>query len=331
MDVDAYVAAHWAEWERLGALVRRRRLSGADADELVELYQRVATHLSVLRSAAPDPSLSVHLSLLLARARARAAGTRTSTWRSVGGFFAERLPAALFRLRWWWLGMVAVNALVVAVMMLWLREHPGVEQSMLSPEEIDRLVNHDFADYYSEHSASSFAALVWTNNVWVSVQCLAFGVLGLPVLWVMLLNSANLAVIGSIMTRHGHGAEFWGLILPHGLLELTAVFLAGGVGLRLCWAWIAPGDRSRAQSLAREGRTAATVALGLVMMLAVSGMIEAFVTPSGLGTAARIGIGVAAETAFLAYVLVVGRAAVARGHDGDLAPHLLDDRVATQA
>ena len=92
-------------------------------------------------------------------------------------------------------------------------------------------------------------------------------------------NILNLAIIGSIMHRHDHGQHFWGLLLPHGLLELTAVFVAGGVGLKLFWSWVEPGPLTRAQSIAREGRTAGTVALGLVVVLFVSGMIEGFVTP----------------------------------------------------
>jgi hypothetical protein len=94
---------------------------------------------------------------------------------------------------------------------------------------------------------------------------------------------------------------------------------------------VEPGDLTRARSFAHEGRTAGTVALGLVGVLAVSGVIEAFVTPSPLPTWARIGTGLLAEAAFLAYVFVLGRRAVARGHTGDLDPLLLDDRVATQS
>jgi CBS domain containing-hemolysin-like protein len=101
--------------------------------------------------------------------------------------------------------------------------------------------------------------------------------------------------------------------------------------LRLFWSWVEPGQLPRAQSLAREGRTAGTVALGLVAVLLVSGVIEAFVTPSGLPTWARIAIGILAECAFLAYVFVLGRAAVRRGETGDVDASLLEDRVATQA
>lgn len=331
MDLDAYVLAHSGDWARLEELIRRRRLSGAEADELVDRYQQVATHLSVVRTSAPDPSLIAYLSSLLARARTRSVGTRSTTWRGVRSFFLDRFPAALYRLRWWWLATLAANVVVTAVMMWWLLEHPNVEQSLISPEAVDQLVEEDFESYYSRYAASHFAAQVWINNAWVAALCLALGILGAPVVWLLFQNIANLAIIGSIMTRHGQGGHFWGLILPHGLLELTAVFVAGGVGLRLFWSWVEPGSLSRAQSLAREGRTVGTVALGLVAVLLVSGVIEAFVTPSGLPTWARVGIGVAAEAAFLGYVLVLGRAAVRRGHTGDVDAALLEDRVATQA
>jgi uncharacterized membrane protein SpoIIM required for sporulation len=331
VDLDAYVLAHHAEWSRLEELTRRRRLDGRESDELVERYQRVATHLSVIRTAAPDATVITYLSLLLSHARNRAGGARTGTWHGVLTFVTERFPAALYRLRFWWIGTAAAGVVVTFAMMWWLLAHPDMEQSLLSPRDVDRLVNHDVAGYYSQYAASHFAAQVWTNNVWVAGLCLALGALGLPVVYLLFQNVANLAIIGSIMTRHGHGPEFWGLILPHGLLELTAVFVAGGVGLRLFWSWVEPGDLTRARSFAHEGRTAGTVALGLVGVLAVSGVIEAFVTPSPLPTWARIGIGILAEAAFLAYVFVLGRRAVALGHTGDLDPLLLDDRVATQS
>jgi uncharacterized membrane protein SpoIIM required for sporulation len=330
VDLDAYVLAHAHEWQRLEALAHRRKLTGAESDELVERYQQVATHLSVVRTSAPDATLVAHLSSVLARARNRAVGTRVSSWRGFVGFFTERFPAALYRLRWWWLGCLAANVVVTAVMILWLLDNPNVEQSLLSPAEVDQLVNEDFEGYYSEYAASHFAFQVWVNNAWVSALCLALGILGLPVVVLLVQNITNLAIIGSVMQRADHGQHFWGLLLPHGLLELTAVFVAGGVGLKLFWSWVEPGSLTRAQSIAREGRTAGTVAMGLVLVLFVSGVIEGFVTPSGLPTEARVGIGIVAELAFFAYVFVLGRQAARRGVTGDVDNRYLEDRVATQ-
>lgn len=331
IDLDAYVAAHSHTWQRLEHLVATRRRSGAEADELVDRYQQVATHLSVVRTSAPDGQLVAYLSSLLGRARIAMLASRVPSWRGVGRFFSDQFPAALYRLRWWWLACLAGNVIVIAVMMVWLASHPEVEQNLLSPQEVDQLVGSDFENYYSENAASAFATRVWINNTWVSALCIALGILGFPVILLLFSNIANLAIIGSVMTRHDRGELFWGLILPHGLLELTCVFVAGGVGLRLFWSWIEPGQVSRATSLARAGRTAVTVALGLGVVLLISGIVEAFVTPSPLPTWARVGIGILAEVLFLAYVFVVGRAAAARGATGDIGADLLEDQVATQA
>jgi uncharacterized membrane protein SpoIIM required for sporulation len=319
VDLDAFVAAHNTEWTRLELLAGQRSLSGAEADEILDLYQRVATHLSVVRSSAPDPSLVTYLSSLLARARTRSAGTRSVAWSDFRGFFTSTFPAALYRTRRWWIATAIVNLGVAVVVGWWFLAHPQFETSLMSASEIDRLVNTDFENYYSEFAASHFAALVWTHNAWITAICIAMGVLGVPVVYVLFQNVLNLGFIGAIMINHNRGALFFGLILPHGLLELTAVFVAGATGLRLFWAWVDPGPRTRARALSEEGRSAMAVALGLVVVLAISGVIEAFVTPSPLSTWARISIGVLAELAFLTYVFTVGRWAYRRGMTGDVA------------
>lgn len=68
-----------------------------------------------------------------------------------------------------------------------------------------------------------------------------------------------------------------------------------------------------------------TVAVGLVGVLLVSGIVEAFVTPSGWPTPVRIGIGVLVWLAYLAYVGILGRRAVRAGETGDLTAELAGD------
>jgi uncharacterized membrane protein SpoIIM required for sporulation len=134
---------------------------------------------------------------------------------------------------------------------------------------------------------------------------------------VLLQNQLNLGVIAGFMFANGKGGLFLGLILPHGLLELSAVYLACAAGLRLGWTVIDPGPRRRGQALAEEGRAAMSIAIGLVGVLLVSGLIEGFVTGWVHVTWLRIGIGVLAEATFLAYVIVFGRKAVRAGETGD--------------
>jgi uncharacterized membrane protein SpoIIM required for sporulation len=319
VDVDSFIARHSPEWIRLDALARRRRLSGEEADEIVVLYRRVATHLALVQSRTPDPVLAARLSGLLSRGRAATVGgSRTSGWSALARGVTVDFPVAVYRTWRWWVGMAVLNLGIAAAMMLWLREHPERLTRVVSSEDVRQLVDHDFRNYYSEHPARAFAAQVWTNNALVTALALFLGVTLVGTLYVMWQNTVNLGVVGGAMLGAGKPGVFFGLILPHGMLELTAVFIAGGIGLRTGWAWVAPGALPRTRALAEAGRVAGVVALGLVGVLLVSGVIEAFVTPSGLPTSARIGIGALVEVAFLAYVVVLGRRGVRAGATGDL-------------
>jgi uncharacterized membrane protein SpoIIM required for sporulation len=322
VDVDSFIARHSGEWQRLDELAGRRRLDGAEADELVTLYRQVATHLALVQTRAPDPMLTARLSRLLARGRAAAVGTpRVRGWAALARGVTVDFPVTLYRTWRWSVGVAVASIVVSAAMMLWLRAHPERIQQVLPASRVHQLVDHDFRDYYSAHPAQSFAAQVWTNNALVAAMALFLGVTVVGTVYVLWQNTVNVGLVGGIMLGAGKGTVLFGLLLPHGMLELSAVFVAGGVGLRTGWAWIAPGRVPRAQALAEAGRMAGVVALGLAGVLLVSGVIEAFVTPSGLPTAVRIGIGAVAEIAFLVYVLVLGRRGVRAGATGDL----LDD------
>ncbi len=327
MDLDAYVAAHSREWARLEELVARgqrpRRLSGAQVDELVELYQRTATHLSVVQSNGRDAALVARLSTLVARARATVTGGRRAAFADVARFLQVDFPALCYRTRWWWLGATAVFLVIGFGLGAFVASSPEAQLAIAPPEEVAQLVNEDFEDYYSSAPAQDFAAGVFTNNAYLAAQAIVFGILlGIPVVYVLVSNAVNVGISGGLMVANDRTGLFFGLILPHGLLELTAVFVACGLGLKIGWTVVDPGGRTRSQALAEEGRSLVSGALGLALVLFVSGIIEAYVTPSGLPTWARITIGVVAELLFLAWVFGPGRRAVRAGRTGDLTSDL---------
>jgi uncharacterized membrane protein SpoIIM required for sporulation len=327
MDLDVFVARHRADWDRLEQLCRRRRLSGAEVDELVELYQQAATHLSLVQSAAPDPALVARLSHLVASGRAAVASASGASWDDVSRFVTVGFPVAVYRARAWWITVGVAFVLVATAIGAWVATNPDVVAVLTTPGELDQLVNEDFADYYTSDPAGSFAFRVWTNNAWVAAVALVGGaLLCLPGIWILWQNALNVGVVGGLMASADRLDLFLGLITPHGLLELTAVFVAGGAGIRLGWQIISPGPRPRSVALAEEGRSTLTIALGLVVVLLVSGVVEAFVTPSPLPTWARIALGALVWVAFLVYVVVLGRRADRAGDIGDVA-----DRAAVSA
>jgi uncharacterized membrane protein SpoIIM required for sporulation len=318
VDLDAFVTEHGREWHRLQELVGRprRKLTPEEIDELVVLYRRTATHLSVVQSRSPDPTLVAWLSRLVLQARAAITPSAGFSWASVSRFFAVSFPVEVYRAARWWVGVGAAFVLLSTALILVVAADPT---RFMEPDEIDQLVNNDFAAYYSSGPPQNFAFAVWTNNAFLCAISLAGGVLVVPALYVLWNTGFNLGVIGGVMVGSGRSDVFFGLITVHGLLELTCVFIAAGVGLKTAWAWIAPGPlRTRGQSVAEAGRSGMVVALGLVVPLLVSGGVEAFVTPMNVPAAFKIAFGAMVWLAFLAYVALLGARAASVSETADV-------------
>jgi uncharacterized membrane protein SpoIIM required for sporulation len=243
MDVDVFIATHRAEWARLEDLVKKsrrpRQMSGAEIEELVVLYQRVAAQLAIVQTRSPDPVLVARLSRSVADARAAVTGTHSAAWRDITRFFVVTFPVAVYRTRRWWVPTAVVSLAVAAGFGWWIATHPAVQRGLLPAASVRALTSSEFVQYYHSAPAHDFATQVWTNNVWVAASTLIFGVLlGLPTIYELFLNMLNLGVDGGYMVAAGKTGLFFGLIAPHGILELTAVFVAAGTGLRLGWTVI---------------------------------------------------------------------------------------------
>jgi len=329
VDTDAFIAVHRAQWERLAELTRSRTLDAQGIDELLALYQQTSTHLSTVRSTNPDPALTARLSLLVHRARLRITGARIPLWKNARTFLWDDLPAALYEARW----AVALSAAIFLISAIVTGVYFGtdpVARGLVLPEAAQRsLAQRDFVSYYFEGEATGFAAQVWTNNAWITVQAVVFGVTGIWPLIMLVQNGLNVGLSGGVMGAYDGLDTFFVYLLPHGLLEITAVLVGAGAGLRTFWAWVRPGPLPRLWALSRAARALITVAIGLVPVLLISGFLEAFVTPSGLPPTVRVGLGVLAWAAFMVFFLVRGRQVHRLGITGDLSDDLVGDRVAT--
>jgi uncharacterized membrane protein SpoIIM required for sporulation len=319
MDLDAYVAENAPGWRRLDTLARRRRLTVDEVDEMMALYQRVGTQLSVIRAKAPDALLIAWLSRVVLAARGRLTGVSPSRMRALRDFFVIGFPLAVYQARRWSIAVGVIFIVLSGVLIQYIATHPSIQHMFATSDDARELVDSGFANYYTEYPAHHFALQVWTNNSLLTAQCLAAGVLIVPVIYLLYTNLLNVGVDGGFMTAYGKSGEFYGLILPHGMLELTCVFIGAGAGMRIGWTLISPAPGlTRLRSAAEAARAAMLVALGLAIALGVSGLIEAFVTPSPLSTSARITIGASVWFLFIVYVGVLGRRAQAAAASADL-------------
>lgn len=318
MDLDALSAARQAEWARLDELSRTRRLTGAEVDELVDRYRAASADLADAKTSAGRSIHGDHISTMLARARLRLTGAPENVLRKVPRFFALQLPAALYRLRWATLVIAVGFVLVGTVVALWVSGDDALVAALGSRWQLEQYAESDFIDYYSENHPAAFAGTVWSNNAWIALQCVLFGITGFWPIMVLVQNAVGVGTAAAVMIEFGRGDVFLLYIAPHGLLELTSLFVAAAAGLAIFWAWVAPGRRTRGEALAAAGRSLATVAIGMVFALALSGVIEGFVTAQPWPWPLKIGIGAAALALFLFYMIVVGGRAYRRGETGDL-------------
>ena len=317
MDLDAYSAAHRDEWEELARLGRQRSFSGVEADELIDHYQAGASQLSAIKTTAGQSVQGDRLSLWLSRARLAFTGASTNVLSQLPRFFAHQLPAALYRIRWLCVVIAAATLLIAVIYAVWAIQNPQVLATFGTESELEQY-RQDFVDYYSNYSETSFTGFVWTNNAWIAAQCIFLGIFGVFTPVIMFTNAQGLGMAAAALEHFGDLDVFLLYIAPHGQLELYAIFVAGATGMRIFWAWIAPGARTRAQSLAQEGRALFTIVVGLIGALLVSGIIEGFVTRQDWPWPIKIGIGTVALVAFLLYQWVVGRRAARAGETGDV-------------
>ncbi len=322
MDLDRYLTVNRPDWDRLRQLssAARSRPSGmtpAEIEEMVRLYQRASTQLSFARHHYRDPSLTAELTAVVAEANATLYRRTGSPLGGLRRFFAVSFPAAVWHLR----GHVAVAALSLVVPFLivgiWMAETEEALSFVGSEAERAAYVDEQFEAYYSSEPASEFATAVLVNNIRVSFLAYAAGVLaGLGAVLILAYNGANVGVAWALFIVADQQPRFWGLILPHGLLELSAVVLAGAAGMALGWSLVSPGDRPRGQAFTEEARRSVVVILGLVLVFIAAGLIEGFITPSPLPTPARVAVGVAVEAAFVSYLVSFGRRAADAGSTG---------------
>lgn len=312
MESLAFAKAHEDQWERLRYLSRKATLTGEETDEFVRLYQATASHLALVRTQAPDPDLILTLSATVSSARSKLTQPRSATLRGLWHTLTNTMPYAFYRIRWWIHGVGLAFIAVFALVLGYFAANPAQLALLGSPSELEWYANEAFAAYYRDYPGFDFGGMVWTNNAWIALQAIGGGITGIFPVTVLLHNAVAIGQAGAVMHHYDSLDLFFQLILPHGLMELTAIFVAGAAGLRLFWVLLMPGERPRTVALAEEGKHTIVMALGLIGVLFVSALVEGFVTPSYLPWGVKIAIGAAVLAAFWLWVYVFGRQARGR-------------------
>jgi uncharacterized membrane protein SpoIIM required for sporulation len=306
VDIDTFIHHYRPEWERLEQACARgsaglAELSGPQIDELVRLYLRASSHLAEVRTRFADPRLEAYLNRVVTTAHNALYGARTASWRSALRFFGSRYQEAARRTLPFILVAAVIFVAVTVAMDVWVAGSRQAQAGLI-PAAARSAMQHE-SRRRDLGPSPALSSTIFLNNVRVTVEAFAVGIfLCLGTLYFLIGNAVLLGELGGFFQAAGKAGTFWPLILPHGLLEVTAICIGAGAGLRMGWAVIDPGDRPRVVALAEEAGDAVFAALGVIPALAIAALIEGFVTPRGYNPVLTIGLGMVVWLAYLALV-----------------------------
>jgi len=148
------------------------------------------------------------------------------------------------------------------------------------------------------------SSAILTNNLSVSLATFALGITaGVGTVYMMLVNGLLIGVISAACWREGMNLQLWSFVAAHGILELPAIFIAGGAGLGIARGLLFPGTLPRRESLAQAGARSVRLVLGTIPLLLVAGFVEGFVSPTDLNPAIKFLLSGALGTLLVLYLL----------------------------
>lgn len=302
------ISNRWIEqrkssWSRLDTLIQQVEssgmgtLSGGELRELGLLYRQVAADLSAVRSDRGSGTLEEYLNQLLSRAHNRIYSGRKGGLRSVVQFMAYEYPRVFRRL----FSYVAVSFLIflagAALGALLALSRPQFERLMLPPHVLQAIDRHEMWTQSLLSMKPQASSAILTNNISVCFATFAGGILAaLGTIYLLFNNGLLMGVIGAACARAHMLLDLFSFVSAHGALELPSIFIAGGAGLRLGAGLLVPGMLSRRDSLVLGAREAIRLLAGIVPLLFVAGILEAFLSPSGTPIAVKFAVGAALLT-----------------------------------
>jgi uncharacterized membrane protein SpoIIM required for sporulation len=312
--IQNFVESRKPRWERLEMLIktlehrRKKNQPAWDPLELARLYREATSDLARLQSfrkEASDPEdLEIYLNQLVGRAYGRIYRTPPPSWASLWNYLRSTFPEIFLKTAPWTLTALGIFLLgSIYGFVVALTDDSFI--TLLAPPQLIQQVEEGKVWFDSILAVRPLASsMIMTNNISVCFLSFALGItFGLGTIYLMAFNGLMLGALAGLCYTNGLGIPFWSFVLPHGVIELTAIFISGGAGLLLGTALWVPGDLSRKEALTQRGRQAGLLVIGCVPLLIVAGIIEGFFSPAPFPAALKFVVAVILFLLLLLYLL----------------------------
>jgi uncharacterized membrane protein SpoIIM required for sporulation len=293
----------WAELERLLDRFhkRPREIGAADIDRLTLLYKKTSAHLAYIRTYHPHDEVTRYLNRLVARAHNIAYKQQSTSGGQLSRFFWVNL-LELIRKRLPFIGWAAVLFLIGGVSGFAAVMADPLNLYYVLPEGMaERIDPSQLGQGHAAIDSPLISTEIMLNNIKVAILAFISGVtLGLVPLYLLLFNGLLVGALAAVYWQANASYAFWAYILPHGVIELTAIFIAGGAGLHMGYRMLVPGPYHRKYQLLQAAKESAQLLLGTLPLFVVAGIIEGYITPSALSLEAKYAV------AILTLIVIVG-------------------------
>lgn len=311
MTTEAFIASRRERWGALEAMIkhsrrgRLREIPAAELERFGALYREAASDLAIARRDFPDDNVTVFLNNLCARAHPMLFRSNPVRAGDLARRFLLGIPRS-FRERRTYI-LVSLGLLLAGAIAGWLAVdlRPDLRDSLIPASGFDQLAR---GQVNSLPNAPLLGTVIITNNIKVAAVCFLGGALaGVPTAFILAANGWMLGTIAAAVHQGGYDLAFWSLIVPHGVLELSIIVIAGATGLYIGDALLRPGLVSRSEAFSRAALGSLGLAAGTASLLVVSGLVEAYVSPSGLPAVAKLLVGAGIGLALYGWLLLSGR------------------------
>ena len=299
----------WSELEELLNRTRRRGakdMSTIQLNRLGYLYRRITSDLAVARRDFPDDRCVMYLNALASRAHNSIYQTSPLKRKTIRNFFRFGFPT-LFRRN---LPFIVAAFLMFAIgfgTAYWIALAKPAFAERLAPRQIVETIHaKEMWTNIPELQRNLAASFIMRNNIQVAFLAFASGItFMIGTVYILAFNGVHIGVIAGLCHVHGLALPLWEFVSPHGYIELTTIFIAGGAGLKMGYALIAPTPFTRKRALTDAAKTAVKLIGGCVVLLIIAGVIEGFVSPSSLPSIVKIGFGFATGVLLFCYLFLM--------------------------
>ena len=271
------------------------------------MYRQTASDLATVREDVTSNQLTFYLNQLLGRAHNLIYMGHKQKISGLVRFYAQTFPQ-VFRETFsqTFLAFLIFTVTGVATWAVTIHD-PAFAHRMLGPEMMATIEKREMWTKSIVTIKPLVASGIMTNNLAVCFTTFAMGITaGIGTIYMMFTNGMLIGVIGAATWQAGMALQLWSFVAAHGALELPAIFISGGAGLEIARGMLFPGLLPRRESLALAGGRAARLMIGIVPMLVVAGIIEGFLSPSGLATALKFLLSAVLLVALTTYLTRVG-------------------------